>query len=257
MDNNTKAALLGDDRVSVDGVMVRAPKLSTIRKLTFSRYLKLTNLLTISQMDLELFYDEQKLPGPVPTPFDYIHETCIKEPLFFLEVQIAFLTYLEKEVVVTDTSFVVTYQEEDTGNSVRHELNNSNFYKFQELLKTMNFTQPAPEPEFNASESDSEFVKIFEEARKKLKLAKERERRREAARKGSTTSFPDIVSSLCTFGVGYTLFNVWDLNIYQFYDQLYRNRAKETYDMNIDMLMNGVEKSKLDLEYWMADITIK
>ena len=256
MDEINHLGLLSGAPAKFAGIEVHAPKLNTIRELTFQRYSRLTNLLTISQMDLDLFYDQQKISDDVPTPFEYLHSNCLKEPLFFLELQIAFLTYLEKEVVVGFDCFAIETKDSN-GEKKRMELNADNFHQFQALIKSINFTQPAPDREFHADKSDAKFVKIFEEARKKLRLAKERERRKQAIQKGSTTNFPDIVSSLCAYGVGYTLFNVWDLTIYQFYDQLYRNRAKETYELNMQLLMEGVDKSKLDLQYWMADITIK
>ena len=78
---------------------------------------------------------------------------------------------------------------------------------------------------------DLEMKKKFEEARKKLKLAKAKAR-------------------------GYTLFNVWDLTIYQLYDQFKRLQLKEDYETGTQMLLAGVDSKKVDLQYWIKKITL-
>ena len=80
MDESNQLNLLSGGIAKLGGIEVHAPKLATIKDLTFKRYSRLTSLITISQMDLDLFYDEQKIQGETPTPFSYLHSTCLKEP---------------------------------------------------------------------------------------------------------------------------------------------------------------------------------
>ncbi|CRH60014.1 Uncharacterised protein [Chlamydia trachomatis] len=53
----------------------------------------------------------------------------------------------------------------------------------------------------------------FIKARLKLREAKKREREKNS-QKGDGITLPDIISSLCAYGIGYTMLNVWDLTIY-------------------------------------------
>lgn len=38
--------------------------------------------------------------------------------------------------------------------------------------------------------------------------------RKKASETEDTIQFDQIITSLCAYGIGYTLFNVWDLTIY-------------------------------------------
>ena len=90
-----------------------------------------------------------------------------------------------------------------------------------------------------------------------LKLAKAKAKAEKAAKeRDKGISFSDIVSSLCAYGIGYTLFNIWDLTIYQLYDQFKRCQMKEDYETGTQMLLAGVDSKKVDLQYWMKKITL-
>ena len=96
--------------------------------------------------------------------------------------------------------------------------------------------------------------KKFLEKRKKLKEAKEKQRLKAKERnKGNEIGIPDMISSLCIYNVGYNLTNVWDLTIYQLYNQFQKCQRKDDYDKNYQALLAGADKTKIKIKSWIKD----
>lgn len=84
----------------------------------------------------------------------------------------------------------------------------------------------------------------------KLREAKRLEREKNA-KNGDGITLPDIITSLCACGVGYTMYNVWDLTIYQLYEAFERVQAKDKYDKEYAAILAGADPKKVKLKNWM------
>lgn len=239
---------------------------STLKDITmigYSEYARLTNLLTITESDLLLIYNKEKIENGQTNPLLWLYENSLANPTFFLELQIGFFTYTKEEVFldIENKGFKFAIKGEKqlpNGKTIAVKdffyLNQENFSEFQSIIRLINFSEEEEDDEIVTD--NLEMKKKFEEARKKLKLAKAKAKAEQAAKnKGKGIELPDIISSLCAYGMGYTLFNVWDLTIYQLYDQFKRLQLKEDYETGTQMLLAGVDSKKVDLQYWIKKIT--
>jgi len=68
-------------------------------------------------------------------------------------------------------------------------------------------------------------------------------------------NFEDLISSVANFdGNGLNIINIWDLNVYQFYEQLQRGQMKEQYRWNLQQLLVGVNPDNIKLESYLKNI---
>ena len=90
----------------------------------------------------------------------------------------------------------------------------------------------------------------FIKARLTFREARRLQRERDA-QKGNGITLPDISFSLCVYGIGYDIFNVWDLTIYQLYEIFEKVQAKDEYEHNYSALLAGADSKKIKLKNWM------
>lgn len=259
-----RTSILAGNSVNFGPITIYQPTLKDINKIGYDQFARITNLLTISESDLLLMYHQEHIEEGETNPILWLYENCLKNPTFFLELQIGFLTYIKEEVFLDTENkgfkFLVDGEKILPGGKIVKAqefffLNKTNFPEFQSIIRLLNMSEEEEDDEIITD--DLEMKKKFEEARKKLKLAKAKARAEQAAKhRGKEITLPDIVSSLCAYGVGYTLFNVWDLTIYQLYDQFKRLQLKEDYETGTQMLLAGVDSKKVDLQYWIKKITL-
>ena len=264
MDKIERLDLLQGHPVNFNNLIIYQPNLNEINAIGYSNYARLTNLLTLSEGDLIFFFNKEKIKDGQTSPILYLYEQSLINPTFFLELRMAFFTYLKEETFLDSKNKGFKFLIKNTkilpnGKKVKTQefffLNQSNFYEFQKIICTINMMEEEEDDEIITD--NLEMKKKFEEARKKLKLAKAKAKAEKAAKeRDKGISFSDIVSSLCAYGIGYTLFNIWDLTIYQLYDQFKRCQMKEDYETGTQMLLAGVDSKKVDLQYWMKKITL-
>lgn len=262
MDKIERLKILQGEPVDFGPLKIYQPKLKEINEIGYLEYARITNLLTISESELLLFYHKEKIENGETNPFLYLFVQSLKSPIFFLELRMGFFTYLKEEVFldVKNKGFKFLVETEKTlpsGKIIKakefYYLNQNNFPDFQNIIRIINMSEEEEEDEIITD--NLEMKKKFEEARKKLKLAKAKAKAEKGNQKNGI-SLSEVVSSLCAYGIGYTLFNVWELTIYQLYDQFKRCQMKEEYETGTQMLLAGVDSKKVDLQYWMKKITL-
>ena len=247
MANYTRAQLLSKEPLDFHGLLIYKPTLSEIEKIGFDNYNRYTARLTLSVLDIAKFLEEQHIGGNVPTPLHFVIDTTVNNPIAFLELQIAFFTYLRKPIEISGDNIVVL----DKKPEQNFILNESNFNEFQEALLMINKMYDV-EDEREIISPNEKLRQKFIQARLKLREAKRLEREKNA-KKGDGITLPDIISSLCVYGIGYTMLNVWDLTIYQLYDQFERVTAKEKYDKDYSAILAGADAKKIKLQNWMTN----
>ena len=123
---------------------------------------------------------------------------------------------------------------------------------FKEYCERDNATCHVTIPKSDNREIVERFKQKFIKARLKLREAKKREREKNS-QKGDGITLPDIISSLCAYGIGYTMLNVWDLTIYQLYDQFEKVTGKDRYDKDYAAILAGADAKKIKLKNWMTN----
>lgn len=65
----------------------------------------------------------------------------------------------------------------------------------------------------------------------------------------------DMISAICNMdGNGLSVLNVWDINVFSFYEQLKRGQAKEAYFLGFKQLLAGADSKEVELDYYMKKL---
>lgn len=122
---------------------------------------------------------------------------------------------------------------------------------YAEMMKVIQIQNCVPE------DSISEFAPANERVRRlQQKMLENRQKIRrlknEQGENQDAPTFHDLVSSLCAHANGIHIFNVFDLNIFQFNDQFYRMKLLSDYELNIQALMHGADSKHIQLKHWIS-----
>lgn len=231
MKHLTKEQLGGFSPIPFYNLKVHKLTLKEIDELGFDRYNQLTGLLVISQEDLDLIEEEQKEFGfilPTDDPYEY-HKLACQDLSYFLELRLAFFTYLKRDIKIENSQIVVLNTTTDAITGEEKEDNfvftSETFFEFQTILRQINCLEEVEEPEINAP--DGPMKQKFLDARKKLRLAKARERRKKAKNDDGITIFV-LELALCAMS-SYTLESLQFLTIYQLNAQFALCQQHENY----------------------------
>lgn len=241
----SKIELLSNEPLDFCGIKIYKPTLREIQQIGFSTYDRSTTFITLSILDIARFLQEQKIGGEVPTPLSFIISAAASDPMQFLELQLAFATYLKKPIEISGGTIIIKDESPDKD----FILNEDNFNSFQEVILMINKMNDVEE-EREINSPNEKMKQKFIQARLKLREAKRRQREKDSS-KGDGITLPDIISSLCVYGIGYTMLNVWDLTIYQLYDQFEKAVARDQYNHDFSAILAGADSKKVKLKNWM------
>jgi len=101
--------------------------------------------------------------------------------------------------------------------------------------------------EVENTEALDEFDRRVMEAEKKM--------REDGNKNAEQLTFADLISCVANFdGNGLNIINIWDLNVYQFYEQLQRGQLKEQYRWNLKLLLAGAKPDNIKTESYLQNI---
>ena len=118
-------------------------------------------------------------------------------------------------------------------------LNASNYSDFMKAIKFVTcIKDDVPEDELD------EFDKAILEAENKIA--------EEQGLDGGQIPLKDLISSVCNMeGNGLNVLNIWDINIFSFYEQMSRAQLKESYFLGIKQVLAGADPKEIDIEYYI------
>lgn len=121
-------------------------------------------------------------------------------------------------------------------------LNRNNYSEFRDIIKVSNCL------DIDKKEEDmDEFDKIAAQIEKEMKEAEG----------GSGTDIPwkDLVSSVANMpNNNLNIINIWDINIYTFYEQMKRGQMYEAYNLGLKQILAGADPKNIKLEHYIAKI---
>lgn len=227
------------------------PTLKEIGEIGFDRFNYLNAILVISQEDLDMLEEEQKDSNfvlPTDNPYEYLVLAC-QDLTYFLELRVAFFTYLKRDIKIIGSQIVVLNTVTDLLTNEEKEDNfiftSETFFEFQAILRQINCLEEAEEPEINAP--DGPMKQKFLDARKKLRLAKARERRKRTKKGDEGITIFVLELALCAMSA-YTLESVQSLTIYQLNAQFALCQQYENYHIETQYRCAG---AKIKPKNWL------
>ena len=159
-----------------------------------------------------------------------------------------FISALTKQrVLIEDDTIVIVeeIEEDEQKKEIKRPITNEVYEEIIDILDLQNCSKTVEEVE--EYEDDPE-IRAFIEKKNRLNKIIE-----EASNKDGDITLEDLVSSLAVANAGLNILNIWDLTLYQFYNQLKRYNAKVNADMAIRSMLAGA--SDVELKDWMGKLS--
>ena len=229
------------------GLKIYKHTLQEIGNIGFSEFSKYNAMLLITTEDLELLQQKQQennsLESLIPittNPFDYILQTS-KNPIYFLELRLAFFTYLKRDIKIFKNNIVILSNDKETSDFLLDEFK---FGEFQNSIRQLNCLEI--DEDYEIQNDNEELKRKFYEARKKLKKAKAKKKITEKDK--NSLNLSDMRFALCSMYGGYTYKDTESLTVYQLFTQFKMCRARETFLLNHRAKCAG---TKIQLHDWI------
>jgi hypothetical protein len=222
--------LLANLPLYVDNIPIYSPTLKDIASIGLERYQVLLSYITITKNkinesfrnDIDNNFDALiKLINNSPETLDYI----LVGLYFFTKIE--FTPKVEHGDIIFINDKIVLYR----GN-------------YDSFIKYVNFANKVEEE--NIEEMD-EFDRQVYEMEKKIQESQNKD--------VEQPTFKDLISIVANLdGNGLNIINVWDLNIYQFQEQLQRGLIKDNYKFNLQQILAGANPDNIKLESYLKKI---
>jgi len=227
-----KLRLLANLPLYVDKIPIYSPLLREIAEIGFEKY---GIILTCGTIVKDILIDAEKLG--ITNNYDALIFAINqnKESFGTFLYSLFFFTKIEFGAKLIDNDLV--FVKDDI------VLDRNNYDLLVTSIKLAN------KLEVENTEELDEFDRRVMEAEKKLKELQNNNNSSEKL------TFADLISCVANFdGNGLNIINIWDLNVYQFYEQLQRGQLKEQYRWNLKLLLAGAKPDNIKTESYLQNI---
>ena len=239
--------LLAGEDVEYEGFLVRNYSIGDIfKKIKLDKYYYLTGLTVLTPQDM--------LEGIKPEDIDKlkVYDILLSYPHYnqmFIEFLNTF-TYLEWKN--GEWNDFVAYDSDN----MRYRINENRFNGLIQLVKKMyvvNRGEKGKDLEINPNLATSK------EAKELAEFFLEPDEKDNKNKSGITLM--GIINGVCSQGIGYTLFNVWDLKIYQLMAQYYGVEQDKNNRYIMESIYHGVwdtKKNKINYNdiHWCKEVNL-
>ena len=236
--------LLAGEDIEYEGFLVRNYSIGDIfKKIKLNKYYYLTGLTVLTPQDI--------LEGIKPEDIDKlkVYDILLSYPHYnqmFIEFLNTF-TYLEWKN--GEWNDFVAYDDDK-----RYRINENRFNGLMQLVKKMyvvNRGEKGKDLEINPNLATSK------EAKELAEFFLEPDEKENKNKSGITLM--GVVNGVCSQGIGYTLFNVWDLKMYQLMAQYYGIEQGKNYGYIMESVYHGVwdtKKNKINYNdiHWCKEV---
>ncbi len=205
--------LAGDEKIEVDGIVFKQPKLRDIKDIGLQVYYAYISfllvsaeeyLISIKREDLIPFFKQHNL-----TMFDIYRDNPYERQLFIEALSF----FIDGEIVFKNGEFLI-----NNTNIINKEI----YQKILEIIAEINCLKVNKQQETYANEK----------ARKIAEKIQQAKRKRSNVQSKDSVSLPDIISAVASRKESLNLLNIWDLTIYQLYDHYNRLIAEDEFDIH-------------------------
>jgi hypothetical protein len=183
------------------------------------------------------------------------------EDVRMLDNNVVAVNFMKMGILIEDEYDGEIVVDEDKLNRTNPEgltiIHRDNFDKIVEVVKLQNYlTSPKGKASKEANPADEETKKLMEQMEKNRKKVEETKKKKAIAEgrdnEDESVDIADIISAVTAKSNSINKFNVWDLTLYQVYDEYARLELIDNYDFSIRAMMAGAEK--VDLKHWSSKI---
>ena len=169
--------------------------------------------------------------------------TLIDEPRMLLQNAMAFFMCETLTWDKISRAFITTSTDK---NETIGSINRDNFEEVRDMMLQLNYISIG-ESAAPIQHSSAKAKELWERSQQYLKEQSSK------SSKDKSYTFGNIVSKLCAANTGYTLFNIYDLTIFQLYDQFFQYGYLRAMSLN-EMAFSNHGGEKFDMQAWLKPI---
>jgi hypothetical protein len=205
--------LAGDERIEIDGIVFKQPKLRNIKDIGLQVYYAYISfllvsaeeyLISIKREDLIPFFKQHNL-----TMFDIYRDNPYERQLFIEALSF----FIDGEIVFKNGEFLI-----NNTNIINKEI----YQKILEIIAEINCLKVNKQQEIYANEKARKIAEKIQQAKQK----------RSNVQSKDSVSLADIISAVASRKESLNLLNIWDLTIYQLYDHYNRLIVEDEFDIH-------------------------
>lgn len=228
--------LCSKDPIFVEGVPVYPISLQEIAKVGYVKFNAGMRFLCLTADDIRMHSGHEIQDDEV---FKYLFACCSESE----ELREMICSLLSK-ITHTKINLLSHRQVFSCG---AFDISRRNFPAIQDVIRLRNGLRNIDEEEENP---DNEAARRVLQRRKEERLKR---RRAKAAEDGSDITISDLVSIMAN-GLGMTMHEVMQYDLYQFNDQFNRLKIMDDYEVSVQALLHGAKKEDVNLTHWITKI---
>lgn len=246
-DIDLRLNLLCGDCLLADGVEVKPLSLRQIKDVGYGTYSKYLSILTLEKKDIvedASEFDELSLLDIVIMSGNDVLIDAFSEGLCL------FLGEKREDLIVTDRAFIFGANDPEREIDDCKVVSAINFGDIVQILKYQNCMISSGETYQRSNPADERAKRILEKFKKAKDLLTKK--KADESDPNANIDFADIVSAVSTKSNTYNKVNIWEITLYQLYDEYKRLEMISGYETSIMAMVQG---AKIDnLKHWSAKI---
>jgi hypothetical protein len=240
----THEDLIGDIPIYAEGIgHIKIPTLHEIWVTRYKTYEGMLRCLVyklgdyLKDNNLQYKYDESKIT---------FYDVIIQDSYLLKFYNLIFSFFIVENVLFDECNKVfIIWEEHDNKKIAIGQINKDNFDEIIDILLKVNYIKSVDE-NYEKPKYKNNFAKKLVERMEKANVKKSQ---------GNSTSFGKMISKYCADNKnGINILNVWDMTIYQFYDQFMQHNHIRQSDIQDMVYANTVSYSDLkayDSQLWL------
>lgn len=277
-DIDLKLGLLSGSAISVDNINITPYKLSEIKDFGYVKYIDNLKWVSasindfiesITDDDKRLILEEQKKNLKTFDFYIKLGGQGLQDKL----LKSLAMIFRTDDVQVLDNGVVainfmkmgILYEDDDGNMLVDNEIlgyyresdltiiHRENFDDIIEVVKLQNYlTKPVKKEDNTANPIDEETRKLIEDMERHRKNVESKKNAQKKIEGNEEIDISDIVSAVSSKSNSINKINIWDLTLYQIYDEYSRLELIDSYEFSIKAIMAGAKD--IDLTHWSSKL---
>jgi hypothetical protein len=239
-----KLRLLSGDSFNVNKLEIIPLTLKEIKDVGYIQYNQYLSILTLKKEELLPELKDQDI-----SVFDIILKSDSSVLKNLLVETLSLFLHQNKDDVLIHHHYGLIFGGATKNPNDCLIVNDENFNEIVEVIKLQNGIVSPNEADSFAPQDDKakSIIAKFKKGREEVKKTKTKSNKNDG-----NIDFADIVSAVSTKSNTYNKSNIWDLTIYQLYDEYKRLEMISSYETNILAMINGAKVE--NLKHWSASM---
>ena len=233
---------------------IKSPTLREISKIRYAQYNQYLNILLFTPEDYYNNFEKDKVEWFKALDDDskskiFLYDLIINNKIILYLFLESFNFFFEETIVFnTITNQFVLYESEE---AVKNEdkpvgiIDNNNFYDVCDIILQRNNIFK------NYANEDFKKVKNNRALEILKKLKKGQEKQNKINKYDKKVELPNVISALASYHNSLNMTNIWDMTVYQIYDQFKRVQNNSIYNIeSTSISVWGDKENKFDSTKW-------